>query len=321
MPLDAVELSIFSHRFMSIAEQMGVSLARTAASVNIKERLDFSCALFDHEGNLVANAPHVPVHLGSMQDAVRYQINKLGADWKEGDVILSNHPLAGGTHLPDMTIITPVFKDGKPVFYVASRGHHSDIGGICPGSMPSFSKSLEEEGAAFMSFKIVEGDKFQEEKLTHHLCNQTGSHPDIVGTRNLIDNLGDFKAQIAANHRGIQLVQGLMEEYSLVYVQAQMKFIQDNAEQSVRYMLGEIAERVENCSDKDEVQVKAEESMDDGSRMRLKLTINKTTQEAVFDFTGTDPEMYGNCNAPRSIASSAIIYCLRCLVNTEIPLN
>ena len=153
--LDAIELSIFSHRFMSIAEQMGVSLQRTAASVNIKERLDFSCALFDQDGNLVANAPHVPVHLGSMQEAVRYQIQTLGDDWKEGDVILSNHPLAGGTHLPDLTVITPVFNNGKAVFYVASRGHHADIGGICPGSMPSFSKCLEEEGAAFMGFKLV----------------------------------------------------------------------------------------------------------------------------------------------------------------------
>jgi 5-oxoprolinase (ATP-hydrolysing) len=140
---------------MSIAEQMGITLQRTSVSTNIKERLDFSCALFDPFGNLVANAPHLPVHLGSMQEAVRYQVNKLGKDWQEGEVILSNHPLAGGTHLPDMTVMSPVFKDGEPIFYVASRGHHADIGGIQPGSMPSFSKRLEEEGAAIESFKLV----------------------------------------------------------------------------------------------------------------------------------------------------------------------
>lgn len=171
IPLDSIELSIFGHRFMSIAEQMGVTLQRTAASVNIKERLDFSCALFDHNGNLVANAPHLPVHLGSMQEAVRFQVRSLGDSWQEGDVILSNHPLAGGTHLPDMTVITPVFQEGKPVFYVASRGHHADIGGIQPGSMPSFSKALEEEGATFMGFKIIEKGEFQEQKLTEILCN------------------------------------------------------------------------------------------------------------------------------------------------------
>jgi len=218
-----------------------VSLQRTAASVNIKERLDFSCALFDHDGSLVANAPHLPVHLGSMQDAVRFQVRALGDSWREGDVILSNHPSAGGSHLPDMTIITPVFEKGKPVFYVASRGHHSDIGGIQPGSMPSFSKALEEEGAAFMSFKIIEDGVFQEEKLKDVLCNQTGQHPKIVGTRNLVDNLGDFKAQVAANNRGIALVKSLCEEYSLIYVQAQMRYIQDNAELSVKKMLVEAA--------------------------------------------------------------------------------
>jgi len=318
VPLDSIELSIFGHRFMSIAEQMGVSLQRTAASVNIKERLDFSCALFDHDGSLVANAPHLPVHLGSMQDAVRFQVRALGDSWREGDVILSNHPSAGGSHLPDMTIITPVFEKGKPVFYVASRGHHSDIGGIQPGSMPSFSKALEEEGAAFMSFKIIEDGVFQEEKLKDVLCNQTGQHPKIVGTRNLVDNLGDFKAQVAANNRGIALVKSLCEEYSLIYVQAQMRYIQDNAELSVKKMLVEAAQRI---AQQDVVVLEAEDQMDEGSVMRLKLTINCQTERACFDFTGTDPEMFGNCNAPRSITSSAIIYCLRSLVNTDIPLN
>lgn len=160
VPFDPIELSIFGHRFMSIAEQMGITLQRTSVSTNIKERLDFSCALFDPEGNLVANAPHLPVHLGSMQEAVRYQVKLLGTTWLEGEVILSNHPKAGGTHLPDMTVISPVFQDGKPIFYVASRGHHADIGGIQPGSMPSFSKLLEEEGAAIESFKLVRDGEF-----------------------------------------------------------------------------------------------------------------------------------------------------------------
>jgi 5-oxoprolinase (ATP-hydrolysing) len=171
VPFDAIELSIFGHRFMSIAEQMGITLQKTSASTNIKERLDFSCALFDQDGNLVANAPHLPVHLGSMQDAVRFQVRQYGKDWKENEVILSNHPLAGGTHLPDMTVITPVFENGRAVFYVASRGHHADIGGIQPGSMPSFSKCLEEEGAAFMGFKLVRDGKFQEAELSELLCN------------------------------------------------------------------------------------------------------------------------------------------------------
>ena len=226
VPLDPIELSIFGHRFMSIAEQMGITLQQTSASTNIKERLDFSCALFDPFGNLVANAPHVPVHLGSMQDAVKFQVQNLGSDWREGEVILTNHPTAGGTHLPDMTVITPVYEAGQPVFYVASRGHHADIGGIQPGSMPAFSKVIEEEGAAFVSFKIVKDGQFNEEELTALLCNQSKDmNPLIEGTRNLKDNLSDFRAQIAANTRGILLVHNLIEDYSLVYVQAYMLFI------------------------------------------------------------------------------------------------
>eukprot|EP00347_Sterkiella_histriomuscorum_P006120 403353992 len=316
--LDIVELSIFGHRFMSIAEQMGLTLQRTSVSTNIKERLDFSCALFDPQGNLVANAPHLPVHLGSMQEAVRYQVNLLGEEWGEKDVIVTNHPKAGGTHLPDITVITPVFNQGKPVFYVASRGHHADIGGIQPGSMPSFSKTLDEEGAAIESFKLVQEGEFQEEGITNLLVNQKGSNPLITGTRNLADNLSDLKAQIAANQRGINLVQSLIEEYSLIYVQAYMKFIQENAESSVRSMLKELSIS-QGLKEIDTIQ--AIDYMDDGSMILLNLTIDRIKGEALFDFTGTDPETYGNCNAPRAIASSAIIYCLRCLVNSDIPLN
>lgn len=204
VPLDPIELSIFGHRFMSIAEQMGITLQRTSASTNIKERLDFSCALFDPFGCLVANAPHVPVHLGSMQDAVSYQVKHLGEDWLEGEVLLTNAPTAGGTHLPDMTIITPVYQGGKAIAYVASRGHHSDIGGIQPGSMPAFSTHIDEEGARFVSFKIVKNGMFNETELVEILNNQPKDvNPLITGTRNLKDNLADFKAQIAANNRGI----------------------------------------------------------------------------------------------------------------------
>lgn len=225
--LDAIQLSVFSHRFMSIAEQMGKTLQRTAVSTNIKERLDFSCALFGPDGGLVANAPHLPVHLGAMQDAVRWQIRNLGDDWKEGEVLVSNHPAAGGSHLPDITVITPVFSEGKPVFYVASRGHHADIGGITPGSMPPFSKILEDEGACFKSFKLVTNGVFQEEGITELLMAPgkiaRPSHAlPSSGTRNLADNLSDLRAQVAANQKGITLVVDLIKEYGLAVVQAYM---------------------------------------------------------------------------------------------------
>jgi len=186
VPLDPIELSIFGHRFMSIAEQMGTTLQKTSVSTNIKERLDFSCAIFGPKGNLIANAPHLPVHLGSMQEAVRYQVNHIGDSWKEGEVILANHPTSGGTHLPDMTVITPVFKDEKAEFYVASRGHHADIGGISAGSMPAFSKNLLEEGTPFKSFKLVKDGEFQEEAVTRELTStEHYDNPDAKGTRNL----------------------------------------------------------------------------------------------------------------------------------------
>ena len=281
VPLDPIELSIFGHRFMSIAEQMGTTLSKTAVSTNIKERLDFSWAIFGPEGNLIANAPHLPVHLGSMQEAVRYQVNHMGDSWKEGEVILANHPQSGGTHLPDMTIITPVFKDGKAVFYVASRGHHADIGGITAGSMPPFSKTLLEEGASFKSFKIVKDGKFQDEVADVLTSTESYTHPDAKGTRNLKDNISDFKAQIAANNRGIELVKELFEEYSLIYVQAYMKFIQDNAEHSVREMLKDLS--IKNNMDIID-SVEAVDFMDDGTPIKLKLTIDRNDGSAIFDF-------------------------------------
>ncbi|XP_078086332.1 5-oxoprolinase isoform X2 [Mustelus asterias] len=319
--LDTVQLSIFSHRFMSIAEQMGRILQRTAISTNIKERLDFSCALFGPTGGLVSNAPHIPVHLGAMQETVQFQINHLGDDLKEGDVILSNHPSAGGSHLPDLTVITPVFRKGVPraVFFVASRGHHADIGGITPGSMPPHSKSLQEEGAVFISFKLVKDGVFQEEAVTEALM-APAQIPGSSGTRNLHDNLSDLRAQVAANQRGIQLVNELIDVYGLEVVQAYMFHIQNNAEIAVREMLREFARRCRWQTD-GLLEVGSEDHMDDGTPIRLKVKINAAEGSAVFDFTGSGPEVFGNCNAPRAITLSALIYCLRCMVGQDIPLN
>ncbi|XP_073522528.1 5-oxoprolinase-like isoform X1 [Phyllobates terribilis] len=318
--LDTIQLSIFSHRFMSIAEQMGRILQRTAISTNIKERLDFSCALFGPDGGLVSNAPHIPVHLGAMQETVQFQIKNLQDDLKIGDVILSNHPCAGGSHLPDLTVITPVFRveAPRPVFFVASRGHHADIGGITPGSMPPHSKSLKEEGAVFTSFKLVKEGTFQEEAVTEALM-APGLIPGSSGTRNLHDNLSDLRAQVAANQKGIQLVNELIDIYGLEVVQAYMAHIQGNAEVAVRGMLREFAHRWEQQSGA--LEVESVDYMDDGSPIKLKVTINKEEGSAVFDFTDSGYEVFGNCNAPRAITLSALIYCLRCMVGQDIPLN
>ncbi|XP_059827580.1 5-oxoprolinase [Hypanus sabinus] len=320
LELDTVQLSIFSHRFMSIAEQMGRILQRTSISTNIKERLDFSCALFGPDGGLVSNAPHIPVHLGAMQETVQFQIDHLGSEIEENDVILSNHPRAGGSHLPDLTVITPVFRKGvsRPVFFVASRGHHADIGGITPGSMPPHSKSLQEEGAVFTSFKLVKNGVFQEEAVTEAL-KAPAQIAGSSGTRNLHDNLSDLRAQVAANQRGIQLVNELIDAYGLEVVQAYMAHIQDNAEVAVKEMLREFAQQRRQSDG--ELAVSAEEFMDDGTPIRLTVKIDEAEGTAVFDFTGTGPEVFGNCNAPRAITLSALIYCLRCMVGQDIPLN
>ncbi|XP_073411157.1 5-oxoprolinase [Dendrobates tinctorius] len=318
--LDTIQLSIFSHRFMSIAEQMGRILQRTAISTNIKERLDFSCALFGPDGGLVSNAPHIPVHLGAMQETVQFQIKNLQDDLKLGDVILSNHPCAGGSHLPDLTVITPVFRVEAPlpVFFVASRGHHADIGGITPGSMPPHSKTLKEEGAVFTSFKLVKEGRFQEEAVTEALM-APGLIPGSSGTRNLHDNLSDLRAQVAANQKGIQLVNELIDIYGLEVVQAYMAHIQANAEVAVRDMLKEFAHRWEQQTGA--LEVESVDYMDDGSPIKLKVKINKEEGSALFDFTDSGYEVFGNCNAPRAITLSALIYCLRCMVGQDIPLN
>lgn len=318
--LDSIQLSIFSHRFMSIAEQMGRILQRTAISTNIKERLDFSCALFGPDGGLVSNAPHIPVHLGSMQEAVQYQIRLLGDSITDGDVILTNHPKAGGSHLPDLTVITPVFfeEEPTPVFYVASRGHHADIGGITPGSMPPHSKTLNEEGAAFMSFFLVKKGRFREQELTEEL-HKPGRIPGSSGTRNLHDNIADLKAQIAANQKGINLVKELITYYGLDVVQAYMRYIQENAALAVRDMLRSIGKREQKKQGT--TTLSASDLMDDGSPIKLKIDIDVKDGTAVCDFTGSGYEIWGNCNAPRAITLSALIYCLRCMVGHEVPLN
>uniref|UniRef100_A0A1D1XQS7 5-oxoprolinase n=1 Tax=Anthurium amnicola TaxID=1678845 RepID=A0A1D1XQS7_9ARAE len=319
---DVVQLSIFNHRFMGIAEQMGRTLQRTSISTNIKERLDFSCALFGPDGGLVANAPHVPVHLGAMSSSVRWQLKYWGDYLYEGDVLVTNHPCAGGSHLPDITVITPVFDHGKLVFFVASRGHHAEIGGITPGSMPPFSKSIWEEGAAIKTFKLVEKGVFQEGGIVK-LLQSPGSDwhgsQKFPGTRKLQDNLSDLRAQVAANQRGITLIRELIEQYGLDTVQSYMTYVQSNAEDAVREMLKAVAAKFnqENGS----INVEEVDYMDDGSVIHLKLTIDREKGEAIFDFNGTSPEVYGNWNAPEAVTVAAVIYCIRCLVNVDIPLN
>ncbi|KAB8254108.1 Hydantoinase B/oxoprolinase-domain-containing protein [Aspergillus pseudonomiae] len=316
--IDPIRLSIFGHRFMSIAEQMGRTLQKTSVSTNIKERLDFSCALFSPDGGLVANAPHVPVHLGSMQFAVRYQHEKWLGNLRDGDVLVANHPSCGGTHLPDITVITPVFDrpgGSEIMFYVASRGHHADIGGILPGSMPPKSTELWQEGAAIEGEKIVSNGVFEEERIIDLLVNKPAQHPGCSGSRCLSDNLSDLKAQIAANTRGIALIQSLFAEYGVETVQKYMYAIQATAETAVRNLLKDLHKRFNG------EPLEAVDYMDDGTPIRLKVTINESDGSAVFDFSGTGPEVYGGWNAPIAITHSAIIYCLRAMIASDVPLN
>ncbi|KAM0550300.1 hypothetical protein ACHAPJ_008970 [Fusarium lateritium] len=314
--VDPVRLSIFGHRFMSVAEQMGRTLQKTAVSTNIKERLDFSCALFSPDGGLVANAPHVPVHLGSMQFAVRYQHKRWLGKLKDGDVLVSNHPMSGGTHLPDVTVVTPVFKKGTDeiIFYVASRGHHADIGGILPGSMPPNSTELWQEGTAIESDKVVSDGVFNEARMRELFLEIPAKYEGCSGSRNISDNISDLKAQIAANARGIALIQNLIEEYGLETVQMYMFEIQRTAELAVRNLLKDMYQRYGGKP------LVALDFMDDGTPIKLTITIQEDGS-SVFDFAGTGEEVRGNINAPEATTHSAIIYALRCMIKSDIPLN
>ncbi|KAK1749973.1 5-oxoprolinase [Echria macrotheca] len=315
--VDPIMLSIFGHRFMAIAEQMGMALQKTSVSTNVKERLDFSCAIFDADGGLVANAPHLPVHLGSMSTCVRRQAEIWKGKLKKGDVIASNHPSYGGTHLPDVTLIMPAFDESgeRILFYAASRAHHADIGGITAGSMPPHSRELYQEGTSIKSEKFVSEGKFDEERVIELFYKEPAKYPGCSGTRCLADNINDLRAQVSANQKGISLIEALIAEYGEETVQFYMVAIQNNAEQQVRNLLRAVSKRFEG---KD---LSAVDYMDDGSPIALKITIDADKGEAVFDFDGTGPEVYGNINAPQAISYSAIIYTLRCMISEDIPLN
>ncbi|EJT98041.1 Hydantoinase B/oxoprolinase [Dacryopinax primogenitus] len=321
---DPILLTLFANRFMSVAEAMGRSLQKTAISTNIKERLDFSCALFAPDGDLVANAPFIPVHLGSMSFAVKYQMKLLGDNLKEGDVLMTNSPRAGGSHLPDITIITPVFPaatahsdssvPAKPIFFTASRGHHADVGGILPGSMPPTSTTLADEGAEIISFKLVRGGHFDTPQLHQYMLDAPARWEGSSGCRNIRDVESDLKAQVAANWKGVQLLHQLIEEYGLETVQEYMAHIRGNAEASVRGLLRRVAgEKGRRLHGKD--------FLDDGSPIELTVDIDPASGSALFDFTGTGPEVRNNMNAPISVVHSAVIYCLRAMLDSDIPLN
>jgi 5-oxoprolinase (ATP-hydrolysing) len=304
--VDPVMLEIFNNLFMSIAEQMGFVLEKTAVSVNIKERLDFSCAIFDAKGNLVANAPHMPVHLGSMSESIKTIIKENTDTMQAGDAFMLNAPYNGGTHLPDITVIKPIFNSDYPtqvIFYVASRGHHADIGGISPGSVPPNSQSVEEEGILIDNFCIVKQGVFQEAAIKELLLS--GDYP----ARNIAYNLSDFRAQLAACEKGAYELNKVIQHYGLDTVYAYMRYVQDNAEEAVRRIISQLNDG-QYCYE-----------MDDGNQVCAKITINPIERSACVDFTGSSPQHIGNLNAPTSISKAAVLYVFRCLVKDNIPLN
>ena len=308
-----VQLSVFAHRFMSIAEQMGNTLQRTAISTSIRERLDFSCAVFSPEGALIANAPHIPIHLGSMQMAIQAQHQHWAGRLEDGDVLLTNNPEWGGTHLPDLTVVTPCFVDGEIAFYTASRGHHTDIGGRGISAMMPESKELWEEGINVQTMKIVSGGVFLEAEV-RAAFDKAGSFPGCSPTRRIQDNLSDLKAQTSANQRGITLLRRLCNEFGLPTVHTYMNGIQGNAEAAVRGFLKALALKHPNG-------LTAEDFYDNGTILKVQITLDPATGNAKFDFAGTGPQSWGNMNCPVSITHSAVIYVLRCLIDLEIPLN
>ena len=302
--VDPVMLEIFNNRFMSVAEQMGFTLQNTAHSVNIKERLDFSCALFDSQGNLVANAPHIPVHLGSMGECVKALIRTQLQEMHAGDIYLINSPYHGGTHLPDFTVVTPMFgNSGEILFYLASRGHHADVGGISPGSMPPGSRTIAEEGVLSEGMKIVKQSHFCEERLKAWLGS--GKYP----ARNPDQNIADIRAQIAANEKGLSELLRMVEEFSLETVEAYMGHVQDNAEEEVRRVIDRLTDG------------KFTYVLDDGNVIKVKVTIDRKRRGATIDFTGTSPQLSNNFNAPASVCIAAVLYAFRTLVKSDIPLN
>jgi 5-oxoprolinase (ATP-hydrolysing) len=305
--VDPVLLEVFNNLFMNIAEQMGLQLQNTAYSVNIKERLDFSCALFDAEGNLIANAPHMPVHLGSMGESIKTVIRENKGRMSPGDVYVLNDPYHGGTHLPDVTVITPVYLGAKatdrPLFYVGSRGHHADIGGITPGSMPPFSTRIQEEGVEINNFKLVDRGVLREHEMLQLL--RSGEFP----SRNPEQNMADLKAQIAANEKGVQELRRMVEQFGLDVVQAYMKHVQDNAEESVRRVITRLKDGSFTLP------------LDNGAQIQVAIRVDAKNRSAEIDFTGTSPQQKNNFNAPTAVCMAAVLYVFRTLVDDDIPLN
>ncbi|MDG4856093.1 MULTISPECIES: hydantoinase B/oxoprolinase family protein [unclassified Mesorhizobium] len=303
---DPVMLEVFNNLFMSIAEQMGVTLQNTAYSVNIKERLDFSCAVFDRHGALVANAPHMPVHLGSMDRSVETVIRLNSGDIHPGDVFALNAPYNGGTHLPDITVVTPVFDDARKeiLFWTASRGHHADVGGTAPGSMTPLATTVDEEGVLFDNFRIVDRGRFREEELEALLTD----HP--YPARNPAQNIADLKAQIAANEKGVAELRKMVAHFGLAVVEAYMGHVQDNAAESVRRVL----ERLPDSSD-------YEYATDTGQVIKVKITVDRQRRDATVDFAGTSKVMKNNFNAPEPVARAAVLYVFRVMVEDMIPMN
>ena len=303
--VDPVMLEIFNNLFMSIAEQMGSVLENTSYSVNMKERLDFSCAIFDREGLLIANAPHMPVHLGSMGESVQTVIRERAGTMNPGDVYVLNAPYNGGTHLPDVTVITPVFDDtgADILFYVASRGHHADIGGITPGSMPPNSTTVEEEGVLIDNFVLVDRGRFREAEITELLTS--GRYP----VRNVYQNIADLKAQIAACEKGVQELRRMVAHFGLDVVHAYMRHVQDNAEEQVRRVIGVLEPGSFTYP------------MDQGTQIKVTISIDKAARTAKVDFTGTSPQQDNNFNAPSAVCRAAVLYVFRTLVDDDIPMN
>ena len=311
---DPVMLEVFNHLFMNIAEQMGLQLQNTAHSVNIKERLDFSCALFDAEGHLIANAPHMPVHLGSMGESIRTVMADNQGRMRPGDVFVLNDPYHGGTHLPDITVITPVFLDGQdaPAFYVGSRGHHADVGGTTPGSMPPFSTHIDEEGVQLRNVKLVDRGVLREAEILALLRGEAGCDglpPAPHPSRNPAQNLADLRAQIAANEKGAQELRRMVGEFGLDVVQAYMRHVQDNAEAAVRRVITRLKDGSFTLP------------LDNGAQICVAVRVNAQQRSATIDFSGTSAQLPNNFNAPRAVCMAAVLYVFRCLVDDDIPLN